>query len=183
MKSQPYLFFPIRTCHHSEMPDSNSQPGTLLNDLLHLGNLRCSVRQIYGKHHIPLFHIAEHLHHFLTIQHYPSLCKQQGLSRNFNSFETSCNEFFCLCQKPGLTELTHSANKEAIRITRNNFCQIFILNTINKFLCNNSSSHLRIVHVRQENFCTIHPVHHKGRNHLADFSHKQRTSIIQCTNG
>ena len=77
----------------------------------------------------------------------------------------------------------HSANKETAGITGNNLCQIFILNTVYKFLRNDGSRYLCIIHVRQENFCTVHPVHHKGRNHLTDFSHKQRASVIQRTNG
>ena len=60
MARQTDLFFPTGTCHHAKMPDSNFQPGALLDNFLHLRDLRSSIRQIDGKHDAFLFHIAEH---------------------------------------------------------------------------------------------------------------------------
>ena len=160
------------------MTDSNTQTGTLFDNLTHFTNLHIPICQTDGKNDIMLLHQVKHGHHLRRIQQHSPFGQKQTMSRNGYSLETSVYQFTRLLQKAGVTILTHATYKKTVRIARGYILQIVILETINELLHHHSGRHLGIIHVGKKHFSRVTAIYHKRGKHLTYLTQKFRTATI-----
>ena len=73
--------------------------------------------------------------------------------------------------------VAHATDKETVGITTLHIGEVVVLDTINELLYHDSGSHLRIVHVRQEDLGGVHTINDEGWNHLHLLTQEHAASV------
>ena len=73
------------------------------------------------------------------------------------------DQFLSLLIKTWRQVVYHATDEEAVWILPHHLLQIVILQSVDKLLHDHRSTHLRIVHIRQEHLCSVMTVNHKRR--------------------
>ena len=113
----------------------------------------------------------------------PSSGQMQPVTGYGYSAKSLIYQFLCLIKPSGKTVIGHAANHKTVRITPLYISKIVILESVNELLYHNGGSHLRIVHVGEENLGGITSVNDERRHHLTHLTHEQRPAVLQRAYG